>query len=118
MHCDSSAGEIHMGGDDPRCNQFFCQNFRGEKCCKRTWSPFSSLSERRGHPYRFIVYGDEPIEITHDTEWVTNDTVHYPTDLGVFVTRDDNDSRALVLHKTINKKVSLSCPFFRFLAEH
>ena len=114
----SSTGEIHMGGNETYvCNPFFCYNFRGEKCCKRDWSPFISYRHRQGNPYRFIVYGDEPIEITHDTEWVTNDAVHYPTDLGVFVTRDKNDSRALVLHKDYLLE-SVFDTIIQFLAEH
>ena len=103
-------------GDDEICNPFFCQSFRGGKCCRRSWSPLTSFQDRRGHPYRLIVYGDEPIEISHDIEWVTNDTVHYPTDLGVFVTREKNDLRALVLHKSF--MVESVSDNFIFLAEH
>ena len=95
-HAIKFSGEIHIGGDEERCPPFFCHLFRGEKCCRQHWYPYSTTSDRLQHPFRLIVYGDEPIEVTHEQEWVTNYTLHYPTDMEVFVTRDVNDSRALV----------------------
>ena len=83
------AGEIHIGGaSDQECVPFFCDlsPISQRKCCYYVVHQLSReyYSEQ---PVSLSVYGDAPISISLAVEWITDSTVHYPTDLSPYIDR-------------------------------
>ena len=83
------AGEVHIGGaSGQECAPFFCDQspVSQRKCCYYAVN-LLNIQYYSEQPVSLSVYGDAPINISLAVEWITNSTVHYPTDLSPYINR-------------------------------